>query len=199
MAAAQIPHSAWLHRTRFPTWPHLPCPRGGEPGRQCAVDSPNIQELLWKWEGDGTPTRARGRANRHVWVWAFDPQTSPTPTEVWEPDPRSCRAAFVSFRSSNNARAAGDPSTRRRLPVSSCSAQSSAVPALSLCPREDRIRGCLVVSGCPRGRLKLLQASLSCWGNRPGPCPSPCSALGSWRLRGSYMHNNLSASLRAEG
>lgn len=37
LAAAQIPHSSWLHWSLFPTWPHLPYPCSGQPGKQCAV------------------------------------------------------------------------------------------------------------------------------------------------------------------
>lgn len=70
-------------------------------------------EVGRRWESD----KATGRAYRHAWVWASDPQTSHTATEVWNPDPWSYQAAFVSFHSSNNAQAAGNPSMWRTLPV----------------------------------------------------------------------------------
>lgn len=100
----------------------------------------------------------------------------------------------ASFRSSNDARAAGEIPPCKRLSVRRCSVQSVAVATLPPSRTGWEAAGVWV----PLWENQAAARWPQLLGNQPRPCSSPHSAPGSWGLRCSYM-NNFSGSLRTKG
>lgn len=79
LAAAQIPHSSWLHWSLFPTWPHLSYPCSGQPGKQCAVFLKTCRSFCGSGKEMGVRYR---REEEHIGMPGSGPLTLRPPRQL---------------------------------------------------------------------------------------------------------------------
>lgn len=78
LAAAQIPHSSWLHWSLFPTWPHLPYPCSRQPGKQRAAFPKTSRSFCGSGKEMGVRYR---REEEHIGMPGPGPLTLRPPTQ----------------------------------------------------------------------------------------------------------------------